>query len=80
MPGNEASGVVANGLYEWKNLDPKGKEKQPYAIGMADDKEMIMAGLWATWKDPKSGAEIQSCTVLTCGRTRSWGSCTIACR
>jgi putative SOS response-associated peptidase YedK len=24
-----------------------------------------MAGLWATWKDPKFGNEIQSCTILT---------------
>ncbi len=26
-----------------------------------------MVGLWAKWKDPKSGNEIQSCTILTCG-------------
>ena len=26
---------------------------------------MVMAGLWAKWKDPKSGHEIQSCTILT---------------
>lgn len=26
---------------------------------------MVMAGLWAKWKDPKSGDEIQSCTILT---------------
>jgi putative SOS response-associated peptidase YedK len=31
---------------------------------------MVMAGLWAKWKDPKSGNEIQSCTVLTCGPNR----------
>jgi putative SOS response-associated peptidase YedK len=65
--------VVTNGFYEWKKLDEKGKNKQPYAIGMADDKEMIMAGLWATWKDPKSGAEIQSCTILTCGPNEVMG-------
>jgi putative SOS response-associated peptidase YedK len=23
-------------------------------------------GLWAKWKDPKSGSEVLSCTVLTC--------------
>src|SRR5580704_7823319 len=59
--------VVTDGFYEWKKLDPKGKEKQPYAIAMADDGQMVMAGLWATWKDPKSGSEIQSCTILTTG-------------
>jgi putative SOS response-associated peptidase YedK len=57
--------VVTDGFYEWKKLDAKGKEKQPYAIGMADGGQMVMAGLWALWKDPKSGDEIQSCTILT---------------
>ena len=42
--------VVTDGFYEWKKLDPKGKEKQPYAIAMADDDQMVMAGLWAKWK------------------------------
>jgi putative SOS response-associated peptidase YedK len=57
--------VVTDGFYEWKKLDPKGKKKQPYAIAMADDSQMVMAGLWAHWKDPKSGDVIQSCTILT---------------
>ena len=38
----------------------------PYAIAMADDGVMVMAGLWAKWKDPKSGSEVLSCTILTC--------------
>jgi putative SOS response-associated peptidase YedK len=57
--------VVTDGFYEWK----KGiavKEKQPYAIAMANGM-MVMAGLWARWKDPKSGDEVLSCTILTCG-------------
>jgi putative SOS response-associated peptidase YedK len=58
--------VVTDGFYEWKVLDPKGKQKQPYAIAMADDTPMVMAGLWSKWKDPKSGSEVLSCTVLTC--------------
>jgi putative SOS response-associated peptidase YedK len=58
--------VVTNGFYEWKKLDPKGKLKQAYAVGMADDGEMVMAGLWSTWRNPANGEEIQSCTVLTC--------------
>jgi putative SOS response-associated peptidase YedK len=59
--------VVTDGFYEWKKLDEKGKDKQPYAIAMADVGQMVMAGLWAKWKDTKSGDEIQSCTILTCG-------------
>jgi putative SOS response-associated peptidase YedK len=46
--------VVTDGFYEWKKLDAKGKEKQRYAIAMASDAQMVMAGLWARWKDPQS--------------------------
>lgn len=59
--------VITDGFYEWKKLDAKGKEKQPYAIGMSDEKEMVLAGLWSKWKNPLSGEEVLSCTVLTCG-------------
>jgi putative SOS response-associated peptidase YedK len=58
--------VVTNGFYEWKKLDPKGKLKQAYSIGMADGGEMVMAGLWSTWRNPVNGEEVPSCTVLTC--------------
>ena len=58
--------VVTDGFYEWKKLDAKGKEKQPYAIGMADGENMVMAGLWSKWKHPANGEEVFSCTVLTC--------------
>jgi putative SOS response-associated peptidase YedK len=57
--------VVTDGFYEWKKLDPAGKKKQPYAIAMTQGL-MVMAGLWEKWKDPKSGSEFLSCTVLTC--------------
>jgi hypothetical protein len=40
------------------------KEKQPYAIAMTEGM-MVMAGLWAKRKDPKSGDQVLSCTVLT---------------
>jgi putative SOS response-associated peptidase YedK len=65
--------VVTDGFYEWKKLDEKGKVKQPYAIGMADGGHMVMAGLWALWKDPKSGDEIQSCTILTTSSNGTMG-------
>jgi putative SOS response-associated peptidase YedK len=60
--------VVTDGFYEWKKLDTKGKEKQPYAIAMADGGQMVMAGLWAKWKLPK-GEEVLSYTVMTCAAT-----------
>ncbi|HEY7231584.1 MAG TPA: SOS response-associated peptidase [Pseudolabrys sp.] len=65
--------VVTDGFYEWKKLDTKGKQKQPYAIAMANDEQMVMAGLWAKWKSPTSGEEILSCTILTCGPNEAIG-------
>ena len=50
--------VVTNGFYEWKKLDLGGKKKQAYAIAMSDDREMIMAGLWESWKSPASGVAL----------------------
>jgi putative SOS response-associated peptidase YedK len=52
---------VTDCFYEWKKITVK--EKQPYAIGMTDGM-MIIAGLCSRWKDPKSGDEVLSCTVL----------------
>jgi putative SOS response-associated peptidase YedK len=60
-------------VFEWKKLDAKGKLKQPYAIAMPDDGQMVMAGLWARWKSPTSREEVLSCTILTCGPNKVMG-------
>ena len=65
--------VVTDGFYEWKKLEVKGKLKQPHAIAMAGDSQMVMAGLWAKWKSPTSGEEVLSCTILTCRPNRAMG-------
>jgi putative SOS response-associated peptidase YedK len=57
--------VVTDGFYEWQKLDPKGKNKQPYAIAMAAGGNMIMAGLWSRWFNPVAKEEIVSCTIMT---------------
>jgi putative SOS response-associated peptidase YedK len=49
----------------WKRGQRAGKKEQAYAIGTADDFPMVMAGLWETWKSPRSGEEIVTCTVIT---------------
>jgi putative SOS response-associated peptidase YedK len=64
--------VVTDGFYEWKKVDAKGKDKQPYAIAVADDGQMVMAGLWAKWKSPQ-GEEVLSCTVVTCPANKMIG-------
>ena len=40
---------------------------------MADNAQMVMAGLWAKWKSPASGEEVLGCTILTCGPNRAMG-------
>ena len=56
--------VVTDGFYDWKKLTVKNE--QPYAIAMAEGGMMVMAGLWAMWRDLKSRNEVLSCTILTC--------------
>jgi len=54
--------VPANCFYEWQQVGPK--EKQPFAIGMKDDKPFFFAGLWDRWKAP-DGTIIESFTINT---------------
>jgi putative SOS response-associated peptidase YedK len=62
--------VVTDGFYEWKKLDPKGKEKQPYAIAMADDGQMEVAGRRRNSELARSSRTAQ---------TTYWVSCITAC-
>lgn len=55
--------VVADGFYEWKKLDPKGKEKQPYRITLKSGAPFGFAGLWETWG--KGADAVVSCTIIT---------------
>jgi putative SOS response-associated peptidase YedK len=40
---------------------------------MAENAQMVVAGLWAKWKSPTSGEEVLSCAILTCGPNRAMG-------
>jgi putative SOS response-associated peptidase YedK len=55
--------VVADGFYEWKKLDAKGKEKQPYRITLKSGAPFGFAGLWETWG--KGIDALVSCTIIT---------------
>jgi putative SOS response-associated peptidase YedK len=54
---------VADGFYEWKKLDAKGKEKQPYRITLKSGEPFGFAGLWENWG--KGTERITSCTIIT---------------
>jgi putative SOS response-associated peptidase YedK len=53
---------VDNFFYEWQKIGPK--EKQPYAIGLADRSIMALAGLWEVWRSP-AGETVRSFTIVT---------------
>ena len=46
-------------FYEWKKL---GKDRQPYAVGLATRRLMALAGLWENWRSPAG------CAVLRLSR------------
>jgi putative SOS response-associated peptidase YedK len=54
--------VPANCFYEWQQISPK--EKQPFAIGMKDDRPFVFAGLWDRWRAP-DGSLMESFTINT---------------
>jgi putative SOS response-associated peptidase YedK len=54
--------VPVDNFYEWQKIGPK--EKQPYAIALADRGIMALAGLWENWKSPAS-EWVRSFTIIT---------------
>ncbi len=62
---NQRCLVIADGFYEWKWLDPKGKEKQKYELSLPDQTIFSFAGLWSQWVNPQTGELIQTYTIIT---------------
>src|SRR5262245_14568313 len=52
--------VVADGFYEWQRTNGR---KQPYIVGLQNDRPFGLAGLWERWE--KVGEPVESCTILT---------------
>jgi putative SOS response-associated peptidase YedK len=62
--GSKRCIIPIDGFYEWQDQG-KGKRKQPFYITARDGQPLALAGLWATWRDPDSGDELWTCTILT---------------
>jgi putative SOS response-associated peptidase YedK len=54
--------VITSGFYEWQTL---GKEKIPYLMGLKEQQAFSLAGLYDRWKDPTTGAILDTFTVIT---------------
>lgn len=57
--------VLADGFFEWKWLDAKGKSKQKYKLTVPGDEAFAFAGLWNAWTDKSTGEIFQTYTIIT---------------
>jgi putative SOS response-associated peptidase YedK len=49
-------------FYEWRR---EGEVRQPYTIGRADGRPLVLAGLWDGWRDPAIDAVRRTFTIVT---------------
>ena len=54
--------VPAGWFYEWKK---EGCTKQPYSISIKNANVIPMAGIWETWHNPETDADIDTVSILT---------------
>jgi putative SOS response-associated peptidase YedK len=55
--------ILADGFYEWR-FDPDGR-KRPVRYTLEDGEPFGFAGLWTSWRDPASGEQLRSVTIIT---------------
>jgi len=55
--------ILADGFYEWR-LDPDGK-KRPVRFALDDGAPFGFAGLWTGRRDPETGEDLRTCTIIT---------------
>jgi putative SOS response-associated peptidase YedK len=57
--------ILVDGFYEWKWLDPKGKEKQQYLITLPNHEPYAIGGIYSEWTDKETGELIKSYAMIT---------------
>ena len=56
--------IPATGFYEWQVIEGQ-KQKQPYNIGLANQRIFAMAGLWEQSMNPDIEKPVESFTIIT---------------
>jgi putative SOS response-associated peptidase YedK len=54
--------VPVESFYEWKR---EGTVRQPYRVVREDGRPLVLAGLWAGWKDPSTEQVRRTFTIVT---------------
>lgn len=57
--------VIADGFYEWKWLDSKGKRKQKHLITLPNEDLYAYAGIYSKWINEKTGEIVNSYSIIT---------------
>ena len=57
--------ILADGFYEWKWLDSKGKNKQKYLITLPNEELYAYAGIYSEYTDQETGETINSYSIVT---------------
>lgn len=57
--------IIATAYYEWHWNDAKGKSKDKYQINSQNDEIFTFAGLYTEWKNPATGAKLNTYTMVT---------------
>ena len=54
--------IPVESFYEWKR---EGSVRQPYRVVREDGRPLVLAGLWAGWKDPTTEQVRRTFTIVT---------------
>src|SRR5215218_7848613 len=54
--------VPVDSFYEWKR---DGTGRQPYRVVRSDGRPLVLAGLWAGWRDPATETVRRTFTIVT---------------
>jgi putative SOS response-associated peptidase YedK len=54
--------VPVDSFYEWRRI---GAIRQPYRIAREDGRPLVLAGLWAGWRDPATEGVRRTFTIVT---------------
>jgi len=57
--------ILVDGFYEWKWLDPKGKQKQQYLITLPNEEPFAFGGIYSEWTDKSTGEILNTYSIVT---------------
>lgn len=57
--------IVVDGFYEWKWLDPAGKDKLQYLITLPNEELFAFAGIYSSWTNKLNGEVINTYSMVT---------------